>query len=126
MRAVDERDRTLPGSRQDRLPCFRMRIELASVASTKLVPFVRIVAEPPAQLGAGADLFQPSVSAQLFLGDAAWPQALDEEAGSIRARNRVVRSLQCDHSPPPVVRPFPRFATFRRSLSLIRCNRTDF
>src|SRR5262245_15494421 len=67
VRAVDERDPTPAGGGHDWFPRLRVRVELAPVPFAKVVPFLRIVAEPLAQFCGRADSFQPCFNPQLRL-----------------------------------------------------------
>src|SRR6185295_10595900 len=71
-----------------------MARELRAVAATKLVPAVRVMAEPGAQLGARRDLLEPFVEPGLRLADAARPQPVDEDPCAVRSFGRLVGALQ--------------------------------
>src|SRR5512144_1004239 len=55
------------------LPRLRVGVELGEVPAPKLLPFLRIVAEPLAELGARSDVFQPAVEVDVGAAHPTWP-----------------------------------------------------
>ena len=57
--------------------------QFSLIASFELGPFCGVVREPLAKIVARGYLLQPQVYVSFFFGEAAWPEAVDEDAGAI-------------------------------------------
>src|SRR5690606_13507565 len=60
----------------------------------ELGPFLGVMAEPAAQFGAGRDRLEPQVDMGLVLAQPPRPQAIDQNARSVRFRRRLIDPLQ--------------------------------
>lgn len=79
---------------------FFVGFEFFPVAGLELLPPGRVVGEPFAEFGAGGDVFEPEVDGRLGLGQAAGPEALDEDALAIIFGGLFVRSFDVKHNRP--------------------------
>ena len=93
---IDEGDRTLAGAAAEILQYLRMPGEFRAVAAAELVPAVRVMAEPGAELGARRDLLDPFVEPGFGLADAAWPQAVDEDSRAVAFFGRFIGPFERD------------------------------
>src|SRR5579885_1032609 len=75
--------------------------EFIEVAAAKLLPSCRIVAEEPAQVGAGRDAGIPSLDCRIGLSYAARPQAVDEDPDSVVGCGFLIRALDPNHARRP-------------------------
>src|SRR5665213_1196907 len=71
-------------------------MQLVAVAAAKLVPTIRIVPEPLAQLGAGRNLLHPLIQGRVYLRHPARPQSVDKDAPAVLDVYGLVCSLQFD------------------------------
>src|SRR5437868_53037 len=85
-RRVDQRDRAFPGLQPQQLHGLGLLLELSPVAPPELVPLLRLVAEPLAQLGTRGGGLQPQVNRRAPLAQAARPQPFDEDALAVLRR----------------------------------------
>jgi hypothetical protein len=67
--------------------------ELGLVAGFELGPLGGVVGEPLAEFVAGGDFFEPEVDAGFLLGEAAGPEAVDEDAGAVGGGGFIVDAL---------------------------------
>jgi len=74
--------------------------QLPPVARGKLVEPGRIVAEPPAKVGARGNVLQPGVESQIGLPHTAGPQTVHEHPITIVRRCRFVCALELDPGAP--------------------------
>jgi len=70
--------------------------ELGAVAAAELVPAVRIMAEPSAELGARRDVLDPFVEPGFRLADPARPQAVDEDSCAVTFFGRLISTFEPD------------------------------
>ena len=81
--AVEESGRAFgDGSLEESELCGIM-LEFGFVAGFELGPLLGIVGEPLSQVVAGSDLFEPEIDVSFFFGEAARPEAIDEDAGAV-------------------------------------------
>ncbi len=71
-------------------------LEFGEVAAAEFGPAFGVVAEPLAELGAGSDVFEPEVEVGLLFGEAAGPEAIDEDAGAVGEGGWVVHALELE------------------------------
>jgi hypothetical protein len=90
---IDESDMRFLGGLHQGLPSLRMCLQLEEVATPKLIPTSRIVAEPFAQLRAGGDVLQPRLHGEGFLFDTSWPQTFHQEARAVVAGYLLVSTF---------------------------------
>jgi hypothetical protein len=58
---IDERQRAFTGTATESFEGFGMPAEFYSIAALELIPALRIVTEPPAQIGGWRNLLDPLV-----------------------------------------------------------------
>lgn len=99
VRRVDERDGA--ASRSIREPgegrTRGLDVQLPLVTLAKLREPARIVAEPSPKLVARCDVLEPVIEMGIGFAQSARPQPFDENAVSVAAFWRFVRSLEVDH-----------------------------
>ncbi|GEM_PF-4385323 len=94
-----EQDHVSSGCRVDqRLPDLSVRVELGKVTVAKLLPFVGVMAEPLAKLGAWCDVFEPTFDGNVGATYAARPESLNEKSLPMRPRFVVIETEEFDHS----------------------------
>ena len=93
MRGIDQCDRPLQGQGAQLIKKMRITDDLTCVTSTKLIPAIRIVTEPFAELGAGCDLFHPQRQRRIFLRNASWPEAINENSRAVFCGGRFIGAL---------------------------------
>src|SRR6185312_10975376 len=93
MRGIDQRQ--APFSRERSQLCHELPLlrKLRPIAATKLLPTLRVVSEPLAQLSARGDLLHPLSDVGIGLRHAARPQSVDEDPGAIARPGRLVSPL---------------------------------
>src|SRR6185437_14957857 len=93
MRGVDQGQ--APFSRERSQLCHELPLlrKLRPIAATKLLPTLRVVSEPLAQLSARGDLLHPLSDVGIGLRHAARPQSVDEDPGAIARPGRLVSPL---------------------------------
>jgi hypothetical protein len=91
---VDERHWSLAGTASKTLEGFGMLDELCAIAASELIPALRIMAEPPPQIGGGRNFLDPIVQLGLCLAEAARPQAIYQDSRAVCSCGRVIRALQ--------------------------------
>src|SRR5947209_7084881 len=79
LRPVEQRDVALLRGLHQRAPRLRPGVEFGGVPAAELLPPLRVVAEPAAQLVAGGDILEPAVEPEPLLVHPARPQPVDEE-----------------------------------------------
>ena len=96
--AVDDGDRAQSGCGREivqRLRLFRLG-EFRLISRLELLPALRVVAEPLAELGARAEVSFPRVEPQMLFCPAAWPDAIDQDAATVFRTRLIVRTLQAN------------------------------
>ena len=91
---VDERDWAFAGTPMEIPKGFGSTGELQAIAAAELVPALRVVAEPPAQIGGWRDFLDPLVELGLGLSKTARPQAIDEDSSAVCCSGRVISALE--------------------------------
>ena len=94
---VNKRDSAPTCCLQDRIAHFGISLQFGFVTLPKFVPFLRIMAEPLAQLGSGCNIFQPRIEAKRGFLYATRPQSFYEKALTIFPRSRFVCAFQLEH-----------------------------
>jgi hypothetical protein len=72
-------------------------VEFGRISPPELRPFLGIVTEPFAQLGAGTRVFQPGVDVQRFLSYSARPEPLNQIAHSVIRSFLFIDAFEFDH-----------------------------
>ena len=80
---VEERDRAAAGEGAEMAEFVGVGLELGGVAAGELLPLGGVVGEPLAQRIGGGDVLEPEVDAGGGFGEAAGPEAVDEDAGAV-------------------------------------------
>src|SRR6185437_17161759 len=96
VRRVDESQRTLLREAAQLTEQLALLRELRPVTAAKLLPALRIMREPFAQLVAGSDFLHPLRDGGVGLLHAARPQPIDEDPLPIPGRRRLVGALDPD------------------------------
>ena len=91
---VDERDWAFAGTPMEIPKGFGSTGELQAIAAAELVPALRVVSEPPAQIGGWRDFLDPLVQLGLGLAKTARPQAIDEDSSAVCCYGRIISALE--------------------------------
>jgi len=79
-------------------PAARIRVQLVPVSPSKLLPALRSMVKPLAQLRAGRDFLHPRVCFEGVLLHATRPESLHQDSSPVCARRRLVSALDLDHA----------------------------
>ena len=91
---VDQRHWAFAGTAVEVPKGFGMPGELQAVAAAELIPALRIMSEPPAQIRSWRDFLDPLVQLGLGLAKTARPQAIDEDSSAVCRFGRVICALE--------------------------------
>lgn len=72
-------------------------VEFQLIASTKLVPFGRVMSEPCSECSRWSEILSPPIQAQGFLAASSRPQSIHEEAEPILGARCAVGAFEPDY-----------------------------
>lgn len=93
-RRIDERDGASAGEVSKVREEIRMGMDFLRVTAAKLVPSIRVMAEPLTKVRAGRELLEPFVDVRLDFRDSARPEAIDKNPAAVLPLRRLIGTLE--------------------------------